>query len=60
MLHVVEDFTPRYQARPQHWAVDLDLTGALRYLDRTPKEKRPARNFPARAPRNVQLYGPDG
>ncbi|MFE9558354.1 hypothetical protein ACFYOD_33395 [Streptomyces sp. NPDC006703] len=37
----MEDFTPRYQARPQDWAVDLDLTGALRHLDRTPKEKRP-------------------
>ncbi|MFE4874070.1 hypothetical protein [Streptomyces sp. NPDC056682] len=38
LLCLVEDFTPRYQPRPQDLAVDLDLTGALRYLDRTPYE----------------------
>ncbi|MFI6056342.1 DNA polymerase thumb domain-containing protein [Streptomyces violascens] len=38
LLQLVEDFTPRYQARPQDLSVDLDLTGALRYLERTPYE----------------------
>ncbi|GAA2469534.1 hypothetical protein ACFPFX_25800 [Streptomyces mauvecolor] len=38
LLVLVEDFTPRYQARPQDLAVDLDLTGSLRYLEGTPYE----------------------
>ncbi|MEV6048344.1 DNA polymerase Y family protein [Streptomyces xanthochromogenes] len=38
LVTLVEDFTPRYQPRAQDLAIDLDLTGALRYLDRTPYE----------------------
>ncbi|WP_223279923.1 DNA polymerase thumb domain-containing protein [Streptomyces sp. SDr-06] len=38
LMSLVENFTPRYQPHPQDLAVDLDLTGALRYLDRTPYE----------------------
>ncbi|MFI6689199.1 DNA polymerase thumb domain-containing protein [Streptomyces sp. NPDC050485] len=38
LLALVEDFTPRYQARPQDLSADLDLSGALGYLKRTPYE----------------------